>query len=89
MSMDQYEETFKTWEKVADLYDEKFMDFELYNESYDFFCKLIQDEQPKILDIGCGPGNISRYLQNKLPKSKITGIGSRLNVVFKQKHLSI
>ena len=34
--MDKYEETFATWNKMASMYQEKFMELEIYNESYDF-----------------------------------------------------
>ena len=56
--MDKYKETFKTWNKVASLYEDKFMDLDLYNNTYDYFCELVKDNA-KILEIGCGPGNIT------------------------------
>lgn len=30
-----YKETFEIWNKVASLYQEKFMNLDLYNDSYD------------------------------------------------------
>ena len=72
--MDKYEETFHTWNKVAALYAEKFMDLNLYNESYDFFCSLLNDPNARVLDLGCGPGNISKYLLAKRPDFQILGI---------------
>jgi ubiquinone/menaquinone biosynthesis C-methylase UbiE len=71
--MDKYESTFNTWNKVALLYQEKFMELELYNDSYNDFCKLLPSSA-KILEIGCGPGNITRYLLQKDPGYKITGL---------------
>jgi len=32
--MDRYQETAQTWNKVAKLYQEKFMNVALYNDSY-------------------------------------------------------
>ena len=58
--MDRYKETFETWNKMASLYQERFMDLDLYNETYDFICNAVVKEKAKILEIGCGPGNISR-----------------------------
>lgn len=72
--MDKYKETFETWNKVAALYQEKFMGLELYNESYDFICESVSMERAKLLEIGCGPGNIAKYLLSKRPDFDIVGI---------------
>ncbi|WP_343532115.1 class I SAM-dependent methyltransferase [Pedobacter sp.] len=72
--MDKYQETFETWNKVAKIYEDKFMDMDLYNESYDFICKNITAKSANILEIGCGPGNITKYLLKKRPDFKILGI---------------
>jgi 2-polyprenyl-3-methyl-5-hydroxy-6-metoxy-1,4-benzoquinol methylase len=72
--MDKYKETFQTWNKIASIYQDKFMNLDLYNDTYDIFSELISKRNPTILEIGCGPGNISKYLLNKRPDFKITGI---------------
>lgn len=72
--MDKYEETFETWNKMASLYQEKFMDLDIFNESYDSFLDSLSGEQKKVLEIGCGPGNITRYLLKKRPDLEIFGI---------------
>ena len=72
--MDKYQETFETWNKIANLYEDKFMSLSLYNDTYDFFCNTLTQEQINVFEIGCGPGNITKYLQSKKPSLKITGI---------------
>ena len=72
--MDKYKETFETWNKIALLYQEKFMDLDLYNDTYDFICNSILKVNSKILEIGCGPGNITKYLLCKRPDFDILGI---------------
>jgi ubiquinone/menaquinone biosynthesis C-methylase UbiE len=72
--MDKYEETFETWNKVAKLYQDKFMDLDLYNDSYDTFCEALPDPDSTVLEIGCGPGNITKYLLGKRPDLKIEAI---------------
>ena len=72
--MDKYKETFETWNKIASLYEEKFMDLDLYNKSYDYICKNISKPNAKLLDIGCGPGNITKYLLKKRPGYNVLGI---------------
>lgn len=72
--MDKYKETFQTWNKIASIYQDKFMDLDLYNDTYDLFAKNIPKNNSKILEIGCGPGNITKYLLDKRPDFKITAI---------------
>lgn len=79
--MDRYKETFETWNKVASLYQDRFMDLELYNDSYDFICNTIANKEAKILEIGCGPGNITKYLLSKRPDFDIFGIDIAPNMI--------
>lgn len=79
--MDRYKETFETWNKVAFLYQDMFMDLDLYNNTYDFICNHINKENPKILEIGCGPGNITKYLLSKRPDFDIYGIDIAPNMI--------
>ena len=72
--MDNDDQTFQTWNKVASAYQDKFMNMDLYNDSYDIFCQLIEKSNPKIFEIGCGPGNITRYISGKRPDFKIEAI---------------
>lgn len=79
--MDKHQETFETWNKIASLYEEKFMDLDLYNHTYDQFCDAIKSDHAGILDIGCGPGNISRYLLRKRPDFRVEGIDLAPNMI--------
>ncbi len=80
VKMDKYKVTFKTWNKVASLYEDKFMELNLYNPSYDAFCKLLK-ANAKVLEIGCGPGNITKYLLAKKPNLKILGLDIAPNMI--------
>lgn len=65
-------ETIETWDKCAALYQERFMDLTLYDESYEAFLKLLAAtfsktesaavETQHLLDVGCGPGVIAKYV---------------------------
>lgn len=79
--MNRYKETFDTWNKIANLYQDRFMELNLYNESYDFFCNTLADSKARILDMCCGPGNITKYLLSNSPKYKILGIDVAKNMV--------
>ncbi|WP_199119110.1 class I SAM-dependent methyltransferase [Pedobacter sp. ASV28] len=79
--MDKYRETGETWNKVATVYEDKFMHLTLYNESYDLICHTIAKPQANLLEIGCGPGNITRYLLSKRPDFNVLGIDVAPNMV--------
>ncbi len=72
--MDPYHLTFQTWNQIADAYQERFLDVDLYNDTYDAFCTQLDQPRPRIFEIGCGPGNITRYLLSKRPDFEIAGI---------------
>ncbi|SHF43783.1 Methyltransferase domain-containing protein [Arenibacter palladensis] len=79
--MDRYKETSETWNKIASLYQDKFMDLDLYNKTYDLICSSISAKNARILEIGCGPGNITRYLLSKRPDFRILGIDVAPNMI--------
>ncbi|RTY86321.1 class I SAM-dependent methyltransferase [Flavobacterium sp. GT3R68] len=79
--MDRYQQTIDTYNQLASAYQDKFMDLDLYNDTYDQFCSLIEKKSPKIFEIGCGPGNITRYLLEKRPDFKIEAIDVASNMV--------
>lgn len=79
--MDQYAETFNTWNKIASLYQKKFMDLDLYNDTYDAFCAQVTIRNASVLEIGCGPGNITRYLLQKRPDFNIEAIDVAPNMI--------
>ncbi|OJV51266.1 MAG: hypothetical protein BGO31_05370 [Bacteroidetes bacterium 43-16] len=78
---DAAQETYNTWNKIGDLYQEKFMHLDLYNESYDLFCSYIKASPAHVLEIGCGPGNICNYLSGQRPDLKILGTDFAPNMV--------
>jgi 2-polyprenyl-3-methyl-5-hydroxy-6-metoxy-1,4-benzoquinol methylase len=79
--MDPYKTTFETWNKIASLYQEKFMDLDLYDDTYDIFCKKINGSDPKVLEIGCGPGNITKYIRSKRTDLKIDALDVSPNMI--------
>lgn len=79
--MDKYEETFETWNNIASVYQDKFMGMDLYNETYDYICNNLTKPNAKLLEIGCGPGNITKYLLSERPDFDIFGIDIAPNMI--------
>ncbi len=76
----KYDITHNTWNKLGDLYQEHFMDLDIYNSSYDSFCQILP-EGAEVLELGCGPGNITRYLTKLRPDLQITATDVAPNMV--------
>jgi len=79
--MDRYKETFDTWNNVAAIYQDKFMDLDLYNDTYDYICYSVTKQKAELLEIGCGPGNITKYLLTQRPDFDIFGIDIAPNMI--------
>lgn len=78
--MDKYKITATTWNKVARLYEEKFMYLNLYDDTYDCLCDLLKPNA-EVLDVGCGPGNITKYILSKRTDVNVLGVDVSENMV--------
>ncbi|AWA30101.1 class I SAM-dependent methyltransferase [Flavobacterium magnum] len=67
--------------KHAQRYQEKYMDMDLYDGTLDLFCGSVEKQNPAILDVACGPGNISRYILRKRPDFNVLGIDLAPNMI--------
>ena len=71
----------EVFDKHAIKYQQKFLDFDLYNDSFDLFCLNIKQPEAHILELACGPGNITKYLLSKRPDFKLVGIDLSPNMI--------
>jgi ubiquinone/menaquinone biosynthesis C-methylase UbiE len=65
--------TIKAYDENAERFEEMFMDLHLYKDSFKQFLIRLKPGD-KILDLGCGPGNVSKYLLENIPSLSITGV---------------
>ena len=79
--MDQTKIAVDIFNKLANGYQDKFMDVSLYHDSFDIFCDNIKKENASVLELACGPGNITKYLLEKRPDLKITGSDLAPNMI--------
>lgn len=70
---ERYRKTIVAWDKVADLYQDKFMEMDLYNSTYDVFLDMLP-KRASVLDAACGPGVVSKYLMDENPELSVLGI---------------
>ncbi len=56
------------------------MHLELYNSTFDYLCTLLP-KAAQLLELGCGPSNITRYLLNKRPDLNIVATDIAPNMV--------
>jgi len=78
--MDQTPNTIHVFNKLANVYQDKFMDVSLYHDSLDIFCANLP-QNATVLELACGPGNITKYLLQKRPDLKITGTDLAPNMI--------
>lgn len=71
--MDPVEETINTFEKYADEYQQKYMNYVPYVDTYKPLSKLLGADAV-VLDAACGPGNIAKFLLDESPDRQIHGI---------------
>lgn len=71
--MDKNKLAVDMFNKVALLYEEKYMNVSSYAEGLDLFCESIGNTDVNILELACGPGNITKYLLEKCHQYKILG----------------
>ncbi|ESU18783.1 methyltransferase family protein [Flavobacterium cauense R2A-7] len=79
--MDKTQKAVEVFNKCANLYEERFMDFDLYNDTFDLFCKSIENQNAAVLELACGPGNITKHLLQQRPDFKILGTDLAPNMI--------
>lgn len=79
--MDKNRNAVQLFNKHAGLYQDKYMNVDLYAETFDFFLENIGNKKAAVLDIACGPGNITKHLLDKCPGLNITGIDLSANMI--------
>jgi ubiquinone/menaquinone biosynthesis C-methylase UbiE len=72
--MDNFEISVQRFEQFAEEYAQRFDNLDAYSDSVDEFCRLISTNSPLILDLGCGPGNVTKLLYKRFPTGNITAI---------------
>ncbi|KGO89992.1 class I SAM-dependent methyltransferase [Flavobacterium suncheonense] len=79
--MDKTQKAVEAFNKYANLYQDRFMDFDLYNDTFELFCEAIEKKNAEVLELACGPGNITKYLLQQRPDFQILGTDLAPNMI--------
>lgn len=64
----------RRFDEFASEYAEKFRNIDAYRLHIDRFCDSIGSARPAILELACGPGNMTRYVRQRFPESDYLAI---------------
>ena len=71
--MDPSAQAAQVFDQHAELYRAKYMDLDLYDESYALLARQLPP-QARVLDAACGPGNVARRLLAWRPDLQLLGV---------------
>lgn len=79
--MNNIPDAYLIFNKYSKEYQERFMDVSMYKDSLDIFCRFLQPKNATILELACGPGNITKYLLEQRPDLSILGTDLATNMI--------
>lgn len=71
----------EVFDQYTDGYEERYMDVSRYADTLDRFCDLLKPKQAQLLELACGPGNVTRYLMERLPSLQVLATDLAPNMV--------
>lgn len=72
--MDNTKAAIEVFNRHAEDYQVRYMDQGMYADALTFFVKHLDGPSPEVLDVACGPGNITRFICDLGPDIRATGI---------------
>lgn len=72
--MDKTKAVIQLFDHFAETYQEKYGDQTSYAVTFDRFCAALPTDAATVLELGCGPGNVTQYLLDRQPTLKITAL---------------
>jgi ubiquinone/menaquinone biosynthesis C-methylase UbiE len=72
--MENFDISVQRFDEFASEYANRFADVGGYEDSIQRFCNLISGNPPHILELACGPGNVTRLLKQRFPQCRILGL---------------
>ena len=79
--MDTCQVSVNTFDKLAETYAGKYLALDAYDAYYRQFCSHLARQGASVLDVACGPGNVSAFLVRERPDLQVLGIDLAPNMV--------
>lgn len=71
--MDKSKQAAALFNDYAKPYEEKYMNQTRYYDSFNEFCAWIRPMSARVLELACGPGNVTKYLLEQRPDLRLLG----------------
>jgi len=72
--MENFDLSVQRFDEFAEEYADRFENVSGYIEQLTFFTDQIKAEKPAILELACGPGNVTKFLKSHFPESRILAV---------------
>lgn len=79
--MDNSKIAVEMFDRMAQLYAAKYMNVDSYAECLNQFCEQLNAVDASILELACGPGNLTKYLLDRHPNLKILATDLAPNMI--------
>ena len=79
--MERNKQAVEVFDKLSDVYEQKYMDVTMYGYALNLFCSNIAKVNASILELACGPGNIARYIIERRPDFNYLGTDLFKNMI--------
>ena len=79
--MDTCQFSVNTFDRLAETYAGKYRALDTYDAYYRQFCSHLPRQGATVLDVACGPGNVSAFLVRARPDLQVLGIDLAPNMV--------
>lgn len=79
--MDTCQVSVNTFDRLAQTYAQKYLALDTYDAYYREFCSHVTRQGASVLDVACGPGNVSAFLVRERPDLHVLGIDLAPNMV--------
>jgi ubiquinone/menaquinone biosynthesis C-methylase UbiE len=86
---ENFDLSVQRFDEFAEEYASRFENISGYIDQLTYFCNQIKSDKPAILELACGPGNVTRFLKNNFSESRILAIDlapKMIEIARKQLH---